>query len=68
MVTMTIVMLKFIMISNSDAKIHNDKCLVGGLEHFLNIYFPFNWGHVIIPTDFHSMIFQWGKSDIPLVN
>ena len=30
--------------------------LVGGLEH--GFYFSIFWGHVIIPTDFHSMIFQ----------
>ena len=32
--------------------------LVGGLEHFLN--FP-HIGNVIIPTDFHSIIFQRGR-------
>ena len=35
--------------------------LVGGLEHFLFfIIFPYI-GNVIIPTDFHSIIFQRGR-------
>jgi hypothetical protein len=32
--------------------------LVGGSEH---VFFPYI-GNVIIPTDFHSMIFQRGRS------
>ena len=35
--------------------------LVGGLEH--GFYdFPFSWEWKIIPTDFHSIIFQRGRS------
>ena len=35
-------------------------CLVGGLEH--DFYdFPFSWEWKIIPTDFHSIIFQRGR-------
>ena len=34
-------------------------CLVGGLEHFL---FFHSVGNFIIPTDFHSIIFQRGRS------
>ena len=27
--------------------------------------FPLSWGHVIIPTDVHSMIFQRGRAQPP---
>ena len=36
--------------------------LVGGLEHF---YFFHSVGNVIIPTDFHSIIFQRGRAQPP---
>jgi hypothetical protein len=34
--------------------------LIGGLEHLA--YFSHHIGNVIIPTDFHSIIFQRGRS------
>ena len=41
-----------------DHNLTEDHALVGGLEHFF--IFPY-LGNVIIPTDFHSIIFQRGK-------
>ena len=38
--------------------------LVGGLDHFFK-YFSIYGGHVIIPTDFHSIIFQRGRGQPP---
>ena len=37
-----------------------NEILVGGLEHEW-IMFPQKKGNVIIPTDFHSIIFQRGR-------
>ena len=39
-------------------KLHLRSLLVGGLEH--EFYFSIYIGNVIIPTDFHSIIFQRG--------
>ena len=55
----------------SQASLHQDSFkkyqLVGGFKHgFYDfpITFPSYWVHVIIPTDFHSIIFQRGRSTI----
>ena len=44
----------------------DDSKLVGGLEH--GFFFFHSVGNVIIPTDFHSIIFQRGGGQPPISN
>ena len=46
--------------SSNSSKIRQD--LVGGFQHLLFVH---SVGNVIIPTDFHSIIFQRGRAQPP---